>query len=65
MLGREVSVLLEEKRGAGVHEVMFDGSGLSSGVYICRLRVRPRTPPSEHPRMEGDVFLANRMLLVR
>ena len=41
MLGREVSVLLEEKREAGAHEVTFDGSGLSSGVYICRLRVRP------------------------
>ncbi len=46
MLGREVSVLLEEKRGAGAHEVTFDGSGLSSGVYICRLRVRPSDLPS-------------------
>ena len=45
----------------------FDGSGLSSGVYFCRLRVRStvsavgRTPSDT----VGGVFLALRMLLVR
>ncbi|MRR37883.1 T9SS type A sorting domain-containing protein [bacterium] len=38
MLGREVSVLVNERRDAGVHEVAFDGSGLSSGVYLYRLQ---------------------------
>jgi len=37
ILGREVSVLVNEKRDAGYHEGMFDGSGLSSGVYFCRM----------------------------
>jgi hypothetical protein len=37
MLGREVSLLLHEKREAGVHEVLFDASGLPSGVYFSRL----------------------------
>ena len=37
MLGREVAVLVNERREAGVHEVKFDGSGLSSGVYFYRL----------------------------
>jgi hypothetical protein len=37
LLGREVSVLVDERREAGVHEVKFDGSGLSSGVYFYRL----------------------------
>jgi hypothetical protein len=37
MLGREVSVLLNERRDAGVHEVKFDATGLSSGVYFYRL----------------------------
>jgi hypothetical protein len=37
MLGREVSVLVNERREAGVHEVKFDASGLSSGVYFYRL----------------------------
>ena len=33
MLGREVSVLVNERRNAGVHEVTFDGSNLASGGY--------------------------------
>jgi len=38
MLGREVSMLVNERRDAGVHEVKFDVSGLSSGVYFYRLQ---------------------------
>jgi photosystem II stability/assembly factor-like uncharacterized protein len=38
MLGREVSALVNERRTAGVHEVRFDASGLSSGVYFYRLQ---------------------------
>jgi hypothetical protein len=38
MLGREVSVLVNERRDAGVHEVTFDGSSLASGVYFYRLQ---------------------------
>jgi predicted GH43/DUF377 family glycosyl hydrolase len=38
MLGREVSVLVNETMKAGVHEVKFDASALSSGVYLYRLR---------------------------
>ena len=38
MLGREVSVLANERREAGVHEVKFNGSGLSSGVYLYRIQ---------------------------
>jgi predicted outer membrane repeat protein len=37
LLGREVSVLLNEKKPAGRFEVRFNGAGLSSGVYIYRL----------------------------
>jgi predicted acyl esterase len=37
MLGREVSVLVNERRDAGVHERKFDASELSSGVYFYRL----------------------------
>jgi hypothetical protein len=37
LLGREVAVLVNEKRAAGSYEVSFDGSGLASGVYIYRL----------------------------
>jgi hypothetical protein len=37
MLGREVSVLVNERRDAGVHDVKFDGSNLASGLYLYRL----------------------------
>jgi len=30
LLGREVSVLVNDRREAGVHEVKFDGSGLAA-----------------------------------
>ena len=38
ILGREVSVLVNDLRYAGVHEVKFDGSNLASGVYFYRLQ---------------------------
>jgi hypothetical protein len=38
ILGRKVSELVNEKRDAGVHEVMFEGMNLASGVYFYRLR---------------------------
>lgn len=37
LLGREVSVLVNEMKNAGVHELKFTGSGLSGGVYLYRV----------------------------
>ena len=37
VLGREVARLLEGELGAGRHAVVFEESGLSSGVYVYRL----------------------------
>jgi len=37
MLGREVAVLVNEKKPAGEYVVSFDASGLASGVYIYRI----------------------------
>jgi hypothetical protein len=42
MLGREVAVLVNEARQAGSHEVRWDASALSSGVYYCRLTAGDR-----------------------
>jgi hypothetical protein len=36
--GRELKVLVNGGRAAGVHEVAFDASGLASGVYLYRLQ---------------------------
>jgi beta-1,2-mannobiose phosphorylase / 1,2-beta-oligomannan phosphorylase len=38
MLGRQVAVLVDERRAAGSYRDVFDGSGLASGVYIYQLR---------------------------
>jgi hypothetical protein len=38
LLGREVAVLVNGMVEPGSHEVAFDGSGLSSGLYFCRLQ---------------------------
>jgi hypothetical protein len=52
ILGREVSVLLNERKDAGVHEVKFDGSNLASGVYFYRLKA-------------GDFVAMKRLLLLK
>ena len=38
LLGKEVSVLVNEEKNAGTYNVSFDGSRLASGVYLYRLR---------------------------
>lgn len=37
VLGREVATLLDEKKTFGNHEVKFDGTNLSSGIYFYRI----------------------------
>ena len=37
--GREIVRLVDEWRQAGVYEITFDASGLSSGVYFARLQM--------------------------
>jgi hypothetical protein len=39
--GREVRVLVSERKEPGRHEVRFDGAGLASGVYFYCMQVRP------------------------
>lgn len=38
VLGREVRRLVDSRQSPGQHAVEFDGSGLSSGVYVYQLR---------------------------
>jgi hypothetical protein len=52
ILGREVSVLVNERRDAGTHDVKFDAGRLSSGVYFYRLQA-------------GDFTQTKRLLLLR
>jgi hypothetical protein len=39
MLGKEIALLLDEVKPAGKHSVVFNGSYLSSGVYLYRMEV--------------------------
>jgi hypothetical protein len=41
--GRLVSTLLDGRRTAGTYEVIFDGSGLASGLYFAHLEARNHT----------------------
>lgn len=36
-LGQQVALLVNEPKAPGRYEVRFDGSGLASGVYFCRM----------------------------
>jgi hypothetical protein len=38
LLGQEVAALVNEHQAPGIYEVKFDGSNLTSGIYIYKLR---------------------------
>jgi M6 family metalloprotease-like protein len=38
LLGREVAILVNERRQPGTYEVTFDGSSMASGIYFYRLQ---------------------------
>lgn len=50
VLGRQVSVLIDETLGAGRHNVVFNARGLSSGVYLYELR-------HSHGTLSGKLLL--------
>lgn len=52
LVGREVAVLVNEKKGSGIYEVTFDASGLASGVYLYRLQA-------------GDFVQTRKMILLK
>ncbi|MBU1707101.1 T9SS type A sorting domain-containing protein [bacterium] len=39
VLGRTVATLVDGMQTAGNHSATFDGSGLASGIYLCRLQI--------------------------
>lgn len=43
MLGREVSVLVNELKSAGTYKVSLEGHSLASGIYVYRLEAGNRT----------------------
>lgn len=41
VLGNEIKTLVMETQQPGDYEVEFDGSGLASGIYLCRIQIIP------------------------
>lgn len=52
ILGREIKTLVNEDKSAGRYEVSFDGSELSSGIYIYGLKA-------------GDFYKTRKLLLLK
>lgn len=52
LLGHEVALLVDKVQSAGTHQVSFDASGLSSGVYLYQLEA-------------GGLHFSRKMLLVK
>ncbi len=52
MLGQQVAQLVGNELDAGLHEVKFDGTGFSSGVYFYQLKT-------------GDFTLTKRLMLLK
>jgi N-acetylneuraminic acid mutarotase len=52
ILGNEVAILVNEEKSSGTYEVEFDGTGLSSGIYFCKLQT-------------NDFIITRKMLLLK
>jgi hypothetical protein len=54
VLGREVAVLMNEQRAAGVYTIRWDASSLPSGVYFYRLQVGDASTKSAVGALAGS-----------
>lgn len=52
LLGREVATVFEGVQTAGVHDLVFDASGLTSGIYLYKVQ-------------SGGMSVVGRMMLLR
>ncbi|MFZ1291257.1 MAG: T9SS type A sorting domain-containing protein [Melioribacteraceae bacterium] len=52
ILGREIAELVNDSRETGYHEVTFDASNLSSGIYYYQIKA-------------GDFIQSRKMLLIK
>ncbi|MFA5404149.1 MAG: T9SS type A sorting domain-containing protein [Ignavibacteria bacterium] len=52
LLGKEISILVNEKKSPGIYEVNFNGSNFASGVYFYRIQT-------------GDFMQVKKMLLIK
>jgi hypothetical protein len=60
LLGREVAVLVNERKAPGSYEVKFHASGLASGLYFYRLTAR-----QTDGRQAGTFVQTKKMIVVK
>ncbi len=56
LVGREISVLVDDELPAGYHTVTFNGKNLSSGIYVYRLIAKPSV------ESEKEIFIQHRTM---
>jgi len=65
LLGRDVAVLVDERKAPGSYEVKFDAAGLASGVYFYRMTAGD-PPTGSGSRAEARSYIQTRkMMLVK
>lgn len=52
ILGRKVATLVDDRLNSGFHSILFDGSGLASGVYLFRI-------------VTNETVMSKKMLLIK
>jgi len=52
LLGKEIAALINEEKPAGNYSVHFDGEGLGSGIYFCKI-------------IAGGYYQSKKMILVK
>ncbi len=67
MLGRDVAVLVNERKTPGSYQVRFDAAGLPGGVYFYRIQARLVEPTTGRPARDGatDYTATKKMILLR
>ena len=64
-LGQQVALLYQGEQEAGFHEVRFDASELTSGIYWCRLQVHSTDiRAGQSPASATEDFVQTRKLLL-
>ncbi len=65
LLGREVTVLVDEKKEAGSYAAHFNASGLASGVYVYRLAVGGASTGLGTDAESSSFMQTRKMIVVR
>ncbi len=65
ILGKEIATLVSEGQSAGVYEIEFDASKLSSGIYFYQLRITAPEINSQNGQAGQGIIQTKKMILLR